>query len=75
MTKTQIDMNGSKVTKRGETYFVALPADAQRQIAGGCQCAWCLTHPDRTPMWDTLAIGEASHAWTVHYPELPRFAE
>ena len=66
-------MNGSKVTKRNGTYFVAIPAEAQLPIAGGCQCPHCKAHPEQQPMWDTLAIGaDAPNAWTVHYPDLPR---
>jgi hypothetical protein len=56
----------------GGTVFVALPAALHREIAGGCQCGFCKEHPDKTPMWDTLAIDAAAerHTWVVHYPEL-----
>ena len=66
-------MNGSKVTTRNGTSFVALPVEAQNPIAGGCSCQFCKANPDKQPMWDTLAIGaDAPRAWTVHYPDLPR---
>jgi hypothetical protein len=66
-------MNGSKVTHRNETSFVALPVEAQSPIAGGCHCSYCKANPDKRPMWDTLAIGaDTPRAWTVHYPDLPR---
>jgi hypothetical protein len=64
-------LNGAKTTRRNDTVFVALPIEAQRPIAGGCSCDWCKTHPDRTPMWDTLAVpadGKGA-AQTVHFPE------
>ena len=67
------NMNGAKVTHRNGTSFVALPAETRRPIDGGCQCAYCKAHPDKRPMWDTLAISaDATRAWTVHYPDLPR---
>ena len=69
--KMLTQMNGLKVTKRGETYFVALPPEVRRPIAGGCQCSYCKAHLDKLPTWDTLAIGaDSPHAWTVHYPEV-----
>lgn len=64
--------NGAKVMRRGETIFTPLASQAKRLIPGGCQCDWCKSHPNETPMWDTLAIdatSEHSNAWTVHYPE------
>jgi hypothetical protein len=68
-----ITLNGAKVIHRNGTSFVALPVEAQRPIAGGCQCPYCQNHPDKTPMWDTLAIGaDSPFAWTVHYPDFPR---
>ena len=49
-------MNGEKVTKRNSTYFVALPIEVQKPVPGGsCQCPYCKAHPDKPPMWDTLA--------------------
>ena len=65
-------LNGSKVTRRGPTTFIALPVEAQLPIIHGCQCSYCKANPDKQPMWDTLAVSDAPYAWTVHYPELVR---
>jgi hypothetical protein len=58
---------------------MALPAEMQRPISGGCQCFFCKTHPDLVPMWDTLAVrkekslpGVTEYTWTVHYPDMKR---
>ncbi len=58
-----------KVYKRNGTAFVRLPYNLQRPIEGGCQCSWCKKN-DITPMWDTLAISDDGHTWSVHFPEL-----
>jgi hypothetical protein len=53
------------------TFFARLPENAKRAIDGGCQCAFCKAHPDKTPAWDTLAVDpDSCTAWTVHYPEM-----
>lgn len=54
------------------TLFVALPVELQRTIEGGCSCPYCKSHPNQTPMWDTLAIDAKAqrHTWIVHYPEM-----
>lgn len=55
-----------------DTIHVALPTDLQRPIKGGCSCGYCAAHPDRMPMWDTLAIprnGEG-YSYSVHFPDL-----
>jgi hypothetical protein len=55
-----------------ETLFFPLPTSAQRPITGGCQCRVCKTRPEKTPMWDTLAVSsQDGSTWIVHYPELP----
>ena len=67
-------MGGRKVHKVNHTLFVALPVDARRPIEGGCSCAYCKDHPDRTPTWDVLALpakGDGwmiGRTWIVHYP-------
>jgi hypothetical protein len=64
-------MNGTRVTQVNETFFIPLPIESRRVIEGGCDCAYCKTHPDKTPQWDTLAVASGSpYAWTVHFPEL-----
>ena len=65
-------MNGSFVTKRGNTLFVALPPFLQRPIDGGCSCDWCKAHPHAIPAWDTLAVDDRgqSRAWTIHFPDM-----
>lgn len=73
LEQTTMTLNGSKITRRGPTTFIALPIEAQTPIAGGCQCPYCKAHPTTTPMWDTLAVDdEAPYAWTVHLPERNR---
>lgn len=63
------------VTRHGKTLFVPLPVSAQSPISGGCSCSFCTKHPDRKPMWDTLAIAadrpdhDRDTTWTVHFPE------
>lgn len=63
-------MNGIRVKKHKDgTMFVPLPLEVQRPVTGGCQCSYCKDHPDKTPMWDTLALHpEQDVTWTVHYP-------
>lgn len=59
-----------KTTNDG-TVFLPLPKTMHRPITGGCQCGFCSKHPDRTPMWDTLAgHPNERYTWVVHYPEL-----
>lgn len=67
--------NGMKVLGRnGGTLFVRLPDELQTPC-NGCSCAWCKAHPDKTPMWDTLAIAISKPSkgtdttWTVHMPD------
>lgn len=70
-------LNGARVRRINKTIFIELPKEAQRPIDGGCVCTFCKAHPDRKPMWDTLAVsaeypeypGRTDTAWTVHYPE------
>jgi hypothetical protein len=63
--------NALKVHKRENTLFVALPVEVQKPIAGGCKCNYCLWNPEKTPMWDTLALSpDSQYTWTVHYPDL-----
>ena len=71
-TPNDTKLSGIKPRLVGGTLFVALPVELQRTIEGGCQCPHCKAHPDKTPMWDTLAIDASArrHTWTVHYPEL-----
>lgn len=67
-----IPLSGAKVTHRNGTSFVALPVEAQLPIPHGCSCPFCKAHPDKPPMWDTLAVSaDEPRAWTVHYPDLP----
>lgn len=62
--------NGLSVKTRDGTLFVALPPAAQTAIGYGCECPYCKAHPDKTPMWDTLAVApHHNRTWTVHYPE------
>ena len=69
-------INGIRVTRKGNTIFIPLPPGMQIPIQFGCKCSFCKAHPDKVPMWDTLAIYEKapSNPWdtatTVHYPEL-----
>jgi hypothetical protein len=71
-TMNDTRLSGIRPRLVGGTLFVALPAELQRTIEGGCQCLYCKDHPDKPPMWDTLAIDAKAqrHTWTVHYPEL-----
>ncbi len=80
------NLNGLPVTRYDSkatgcsTIFVPLPPALHRPIEGGCACEVCKARPDRTPMWDTLAIAakptkntvqfHRDFTWTVHYPEL-----
>lgn len=54
------------------TVVMPLPHLMRRPISGGCQCPFCKTHPDRTPMWDALAghPKDPGFTWTIHYPDL-----
>jgi len=73
MTKTDLEaFDGVPVFRRGDTFFVPLPLNAQTVIPGGCSCKHCKAHPSDTPKWDTLAFSKGSCPWTVHFPELPR---
>ena len=66
-------MSGLRVKRMDKTLFVPLPKDQQAPINGGCDCRFCKTHPEATPMWDTMALsidGSHEHTWTVHFPEL-----
>jgi len=51
--------------------YVRIPEDYAVPIQGGCQCAYCKSHPNEIPSWDTLGIPlEAREmTWTVHAPE------
>lgn len=55
--------------------YVRIPKELQREC-GGCSCAYCVSHPDETPMWDTLGVplGDARSpmTWTLHAPEWGR---
>jgi hypothetical protein len=64
--------NGIKTHRIGKTMFIPLPVKVQQPI-DGCDCKFCKAHPDRKPMWDTLAISpDSERTWTVHYPEIQR---
>ena len=54
------------------TVFIAAPVEARKDIKGGCQCPYCLAHPDKTPQWDTIAVDAQAPDWAVfvHMPEL-----
>ncbi len=72
-------LNGAKIHRSGNTIFVALPAEARLPMMPAlCSCAYCKSHPDQKPMWDTLAIGadapegRTDTAFTVHFPEFAR---
>jgi hypothetical protein len=61
----------SAKTANDGTVFLPLPNEWQRPIKGGCQCPYCHAHPERPPMWDTLAgHPDTRHTWLVHYPDL-----
>ena len=64
-------MNSMRAVRRDKTLFIALPPEQQRKIDWGCECAYCKSHPDRAPMWDTLSVS-VNGGWTctVHYPDL-----
>jgi hypothetical protein len=66
-------IHSERVYRRKDTIFIALPADQQRPIEGACVCPFCVAHPDKQPMWDTLAVGKNSGRWTslVHFPDMP----
>lgn len=65
------NLNGIKVVKVKGTMFVALPVNYRSPIKGGCSCNYCKANPDKTPMWDTLAVNpDADYSWTVHFPEI-----
>lgn len=53
------------------TVFLPLPEKMWRPVPFGCECTYCKAHPNKPPMWDTLA-GHPDKEWTwvVHYPEL-----
>jgi hypothetical protein len=55
-------------TRAKKTYFARLPASYQKPITWGCECSFCKQHPDRAPMWDTLAT-DGVDTWVVHHPE------
>ena len=58
-----------KVHKDGTT-FLPLPVSMHKAVTGGCQCQYCVKHPNKTPMWDTLAgHPDERYSWVVHYPE------
>lgn len=51
------------------TLFIRLPHTLRKPISGGCNCPYCMTHPNQAPKWDTLAVDEKGNSWTVHHPE------
>ena len=70
-------MKSTRVIRRDASIFIPLPPAARRDIPGGCDCQWCLSHPECQPQWDTLSIateapknGRDEYAVTVHYPEI-----
>lgn len=61
-----------KTTQVKTTIFIAAPIEARKDIVGGCQCKFCVAHPDKTPQWDTIAVdvkNPKGGACLVHYPE------
>ena len=70
-------INGTRVTRSGISIFIPLPVEMQTPIKGGCECSFCKEHPEKVPMWDTLAVYANAPDWikddtavTIHYPEL-----
>jgi hypothetical protein len=60
-------------TRKDGTTFMPLPSTMHKPITGGCECPFCHAHPDKTPMWDTLAgHPDKRYTWVVHYPELAK---
>jgi hypothetical protein len=63
-----------RASKDGSTLFVVLPPEACEPVEGGCSCDYCKAHPDRTPMWDTLAVAsdprDKPYTWLVHNPRV-----
>jgi hypothetical protein len=66
------------ITRWEGAIYMRLPPDLQREITGGCECAYCKAHPDQTPMWDTMAISannpnrDRDWTWTLHMPDPPK---
>ena len=70
--------NGMVVLGRREgVMFIRLP-DALQVPIDRCGCPFCKAHPDKTPMWDTLAVHvdadprstrSQDYTWTVHMPD------
>lgn len=77
-----VNFNGlrTKFSTNKKAIFVALLPEAWRPIEGGCGCDYCKTHPDQTPMWDTLVVKPQpprkgynnDFTSTCHYPEFAR---
>jgi hypothetical protein len=73
-----VSMNGAKVVahdRTSGTTYIQIPVELQVPITGGCSCKQCKENPTATPMWDTLVVPKAGHAWTVHMPNHKEFAE
>lgn len=60
-----------RATKTKNTIFIAAPVEARRDIIGGCNCPYCVAHPDRVPQWDTIAVDvtDPKDATFIHHPE------
>jgi hypothetical protein len=74
------DLRGLPIVYQGaNTILIPLPPEFWRPIEDGCQCTYCLAHPDTTPYWDTLALAQkpragsrGEHTYMVHHPESHR---
>jgi hypothetical protein len=67
-----INLNGLRTIRIGKTILIPLPAEAWREIDGGCSCRYCSSnsYATRQAYWDTLAVNIANGAtWTAHAPE------
>lgn len=76
-TLTSNHLNGMSVIKRApDVIFIRIPEALQVLACGDgiCSCSYCLAHPDKPAMWDTLAIPTKfcrhnDTTYTVHMPD------
>jgi hypothetical protein len=67
-------LNGLRVVEHVDTgtRYIRLPDSLATPVGGGCNCAYCKSHPDEIPAWDTLVVPDgrenSRHTWTVHWP-------
>lgn len=62
-----------KYSADGKTVWIRIPRSLAKPIEGGCQCTYCMEHPEITPLWDAVCVRTApakgmEYSATVHFP-------